>query len=135
LTIGLNAQLAGLGTVVGDVTNNGLVSPGFQRTAGTLSITGTYTQSATGRLVLRLRQTAPGGVTVDDALAVTGAASLGGRVQVLAPPGSVVAGATFPLLTYAAVVGNFATTNLPNIPGLTWTQMRGVMAFNISAAQ
>jgi hypothetical protein len=90
-------RLEGTGTVAPGLRNAGTVAPGAP-----LAVTGDYTQTGAGTLA------APPG-----RLAVSGAATLAGAVSV--DPGSVTLsdGATFPLLTAAAVTGQWAAPTPP----------------------
>ncbi len=69
------ASLSGSGTVVGNVSNSGIVSPG--NGIGTLHITGNYRQANDGSLVIQLA-----GPQSHDQLAVSGRASLGGTLRI-----------------------------------------------------
>jgi len=113
-----NASLVGAGTISGDLTNAGMVSPGAS--PGTIAVEGDYFQEATGKLNIEL-----GGITPDtehDQITVSGAAELGGTLQVsridaFAP----TIGNSFTILTYASRTGMFETVNLPDLgPELDW---------------
>ena len=86
---------------------------------GALSITGDYTQFATGTLNLRVRAAA----NLDyDRVYVTGTASLAGTLRLTPLGGFAPAqGDAFEILTYANVGGDFETYDLPmlNAPR-TW---------------
>ena len=74
---------AGTGRVSGNVTNNGLISPGSELISlnpsiGRLTIGGNFTQNANG--TLRIEVEGPGRY---DVLAVGGRANLGGRLQLV----------------------------------------------------
>jgi T5SS/PEP-CTERM-associated repeat protein len=106
--IAVNAlgALEGDGTVAGAVTNGGTVRPGLS--VGELAVAGSYAQTAGGRLSAEL--SCAGG----DRLAVTGAAQLGGALD-LAPVAGLVplAGAQYTVLTASSVSGTFAAVNSP----------------------
>ena len=117
--VGVNApgELHGDGNIIGNVQNEGLVSPGTS--PGPLNIDGNYTQTANGELFIELAAAS------FDQLIVTGDATLAGTldVSVLSPfliPGQAfeiidVAGAlagTFAGLSEGGLVGNFSGTNL-----------------------
>lgn len=71
---------SGLGTITGNLRNAGEFHVGGEGQAGTLNVTGTYTQTAAGTLVVEL-----GGLTPDtqhDVLIVNGTATLGGTLRV-----------------------------------------------------
>jgi subtilase-type serine protease len=109
-TLALNGgMLMGSGTIVasGGVTNTAAtVAPGNPAALGTLSIQGNYTQAAGGTLAIRLA-----GATSDQ-LAVTGAAALGGTLQVMPQATPFVLGTKYTVLTATnAVTGVFGATN------------------------
>src|SRR5262249_41612833 len=66
----------GTGTIAADVINGGKVSPGNDGTAGTLSITGNYTQTYVGTFFADIGGTTAG--TQYDQLVVSGAINLDG---------------------------------------------------------
>ncbi len=73
--------LTGFGTISGSVSNNGAtIQPGGPLAAGTLSITGNYTQAGTGVLAMDAGGTTPG--TQYDQLNVGGTATLSGTLTV-----------------------------------------------------
>ncbi len=93
-------RLAGAGTITGNVANAGQVDPGSAGSAGLLTITGTYTQTATGTLDVEIGGLVAG--TQYDQLRVTGAATLGGALNVTQVNGFTrTAGDTFTAMTYA----------------------------------
>ncbi len=93
---------------VGDVVNSGAyILPG--ESPGTITISGNYTQSANGALVLEV-----GGTGTDplqfDQLLISGTANLNGRLVVQTINGFVPqAGDVFTPLTYGAVNGTFSS--------------------------
>jgi hypothetical protein len=101
--------LSGTGTFTGTVNNTGgVVKPGLS--PGTLTITGNYTQGAGGSLNIELAGTGAGQFGL---LAISGAATLGGTLNVLpfggfTPPAS----SNYQVATYASHTGDFATKNL-----------------------
>ncbi len=79
-TATINAgMLYGSGTVNGNLMNAGEVNPGDSSRLGTLTITGTYTQTANGILNIRIKGSNPG---TYDQLVINGKASLGGKLNV-----------------------------------------------------
>gem|GEM_PF-5919863 len=105
---GINMQggtLEGAGTVTSNVTNSGAVSPGLS--PGCLTISGNYTQTASGTLRLAI-----GGLTACsefDQLNVTGTATLNGTLKLNLINDFVPAvGDTFQVITYASHMGSFA---------------------------
>jgi len=104
-TIANGAFLGGTGTVSGNLTNNGTLSPGYS--PGTINVAGNYTQGATGRLVIQL---ASG--TSFDQLLITGTASLAGTLQIDVLNGFNPNGQSFTLLTATGgVSGKFGTVS------------------------
>ncbi|GAB2579812.1 hypothetical protein GCM10027066_22630 [Dyella jejuensis] len=94
--------LRGHGTVVGDVSNDGIVWPGGS--AGPFTIQGNYTQNADGALQIDVtpRQAST--------LIVSGKASLAGTLNLVFAPGTY--GTTmFPLVQAGTLSGTFATVN------------------------
>jgi len=89
------AMLGGYGTINGNLANLGTVQPGGA-TPGTLTVTGTFTQSGTGNLLI--------GVTPSSIskLAVTGGATIGGTITIAFAPGTYAPG-TSTFLTAASI--------------------------------
>jgi hypothetical protein len=109
------SALAGSGTVVGNVSNYGMVDPGGDGAAGALTITGTFTQGSDGILSIDLGGTTVG--TQYDRLSVSGAVNLDGTLMVQLINGFTPApGSTFQVLTFGSKTGDFAAVNLPD-PG------------------
>jgi hypothetical protein len=126
-TLNINGgSLGGAGTVTGNVSNAGAVSPGAS--AGTLAITGNYTQTATGVLNIEV------GAASYDVLQVGGAATLAGTLNITRLSGYVPpAGSSFPVLTYASRSGSFTTTNgLDTGGGQTFQPTFGATAFALN---
>ncbi len=71
-----NGTIAGTGTVRGNVTGAGTISPGLS--PGTLTIDGDYTQTATGSLILEIAGLTPS--LAHDVLVVTGDATFDGQI-------------------------------------------------------
>jgi hypothetical protein len=122
----------GGGSLIGAVTNSGaLLSTG----TGTdqLSITGTYTQQAGGTLRTALFGPVDGGTVRQVALAVSGAASLGGTWElVLEFPFAETLGATFPIVSYASRTGDFASvTGLSDSFGYEFTRSFEATTLNL----
>ncbi|MDA0163025.1 hypothetical protein OM076_22320 [Solirubrobacter ginsenosidimutans] len=94
--------LKGRGTVRGLTNNGGVVEPGAS--PGTLSVAGAYSQGAGGVLRMEIEGAAAG---TFDVLAVGGAASLGGTLDLL---GAYVPapGDQFPIVTAGTLAGTWA---------------------------
>jgi hypothetical protein len=111
----------GSSTSLANVTNSGIVVPGSP--LGTLNIFGTYTQTISGALDIAIGGTTPG--TQYDRLAVTGAVTLNGTLNVSLANGFVPAfGNVFIPLTFASRTGTFA--------GVTGTAIPGALLFQTS---
>ena len=93
--------LQGSGTVIGNVHNTGTVGPG--NSIGTLNISGNYVQGASGALAIEVD-----GTGAHDVLAVTGTASLAGRLEVY-PMGFIASRSTYSgiLTAGGGVTGQF----------------------------
>ena len=83
VTVGASGLLEGHGKILGSVTNNsgGTVLPGGS--IGTLTVGGNYTQGSTSTLLIQVSPTA------SSQLAVGGAASLAGTLNIQAAPGNL----------------------------------------------
>jgi hypothetical protein len=101
------------GTINGSVLNAGTLYVGGDGTAGSLTITGSFTQAAAGTLALDLGGTTAG---IDyDQLHVNGAATLDGTLQVsLIGAYAPAAGDSFAVLVCGSRVGDFAMEALPS---------------------
>jgi hypothetical protein len=101
--------LNGSGTIIGNLTNAAVVIPGDP--TGTLSIQGNYTQTAAGALDINLF--GPGAY---GSLAVSGTATLAGSLNIFVAPGYTPAlGASFSILSFGTLVGDFGTENGLNL--------------------
>lgn len=124
LKFGLGLTNAPSGTIRGngalDVSsavsfnNYGVVAPGGLFSPGTLSVTGNYPQSASGRLKIKLGGLVPG--SGHDRLAVSGAAQLDGVLQVsLANNFAPAPGDQFQVLSYTSCSGLFSSIDVSAI--------------------
>ncbi|HUK07771.1 MAG TPA: autotransporter domain-containing protein [Stellaceae bacterium] len=103
VTVDNGATLQGHGAIVGALTNaGGIVQPGGS--IGTLSVSGGFTQTSAGNLVVEVTPTAA------SLLRVAGQANLAGAVSLIFDPG-VYSSKTFPILTAAGITGNFTAVN------------------------
>jgi len=85
---------------------------------GTLTVTGSYTQTANGTLNIAIGGPAAG--TQYAQLLVDGSATLAGTVNVHTINGyAPTTGTTFGFLAYASVAGDFSIKNLGGIPSIT----------------
>jgi len=111
-------QMKGSGSVLGNVVNAGVISPG--NSPGVLSVAGDFTQT-TGVLAMEL------GALAADRLVVEGTATLGGTLEVslwTAPNASPFVpgpGQQFDLVLAAVIAGHFDQVLLPQIAGIAWS--------------
>jgi len=113
--------LSGIGTVTGNVTNSGALSPGLAAgAAGTITINRNYTQTGTGRLDIELGGTSPG-VNSDLLFTNTQAsttATLAGTLNVsLINAFRPAVNSSIQIMRYMARSGSFATTNGMDLGG------------------
>jgi hypothetical protein len=109
------------GTIMGDLTNAGTLSPGGDGVVGVLTITGSYTQTATGNLHIDIG--GPNSGTDYDQLLIMGNASLAGALNVSMINGYTLpdVGTQFMVMTFASSSGAF-TINVTNLdPSLQLT--------------
>ncbi len=108
-------SLSGPGTVMGNLTNAGEVDLGSA--AGTLTVSGTYTQFTDGTLTLKVGGTAAG--SQFDQVNVSGTTALSGTLDVSLSNGFAPGlGTSYAVLNFASVTGSFSTFNSPQIDGL-----------------
>jgi len=110
-TVNVGGTLSGIGTVGGNLVNNGTVSPGDS--PGTLTVNGNYTQNASGNLIIEIASLA-----THDLLAIGGSANLDGTLTLVKLANfSVIAGDKIIFLTAAGGVNNeFATVVSDFVP-------------------
>ena len=109
VTVDAGATLAGHGAIVGNVTNNGVVSPGG--TIGVLTINGDYAQSAGGVLSIEVSSGR------NSQLQVNGTATLAGSLQLAVDPGGpniYRKGTTFDVLNATTISGDVSTATASN---------------------
>lgn len=100
----------GDGAITGSLTNGGAVGPGED--IGQLSISGSYTQSATGTLEIDIGGLMP--ITQHDVLSVGGPASLDGTLRIRFVNGFVPSiGQSFTIMTYPSRTGAFSMIDVP----------------------
>lgn len=99
--------LGGNGTIMGNVFNNGTMSPG--NSPGIFTINGNYTQGSSGTLLIEIAS-----LSVFDRLIVSGNASLAGTLQVSA--GKLKYGQQYAFLQAGSISGEFDQILMPQ-PG------------------
>ncbi len=116
-TVNAGARLTGNGSVRGNLSNAGQLSPGAS--AGTIGVTGNFSQSAAGSFVAELASP-----TSFDSLTVSGTATLGGTLAVSGLNGYVPQpGQTFRIVEANSVTGTFASLVSP------WAQISPMLRF------
>jgi len=108
----------GTGTVTGNASmgSNSFTIPG-NTGIGTMTFGGTVTLNPTATLNMQI----VGGSTSCDKLAITGALTCSGTLDVSLLSGTLVSGAVYQLFTAASITGIFAIINLPALDAsLTW---------------
>jgi hypothetical protein len=115
LSISTNGNLIGSGSIIGSLTNFGILSPGHS--VGTISITGGLSLAGSSELDFEIT-----GPSTNDHLDITGTLVASGALRVAFTNGYTGnQGDTFDLFSFGAVSGTFAQTNLPALsPGLEW---------------
>lgn len=117
LTVDSSGTLTGSGAILGNVSNNGTTAPGDS--IGSLTIAGSYSQSASGALAIEL-----GGTAADaklDQLLVAGNGTLAGTLSVALIDDFVPnSGQSFTILSADFIDGKFATALLPSVRGLVF---------------
>ncbi|MCP3904383.1 MAG: hypothetical protein GY715_12205, partial [Planctomycetes bacterium] len=114
VTIESGGTLTGVGTITGNVVNGGDVAPGSA--VGTITVTGSYTQQASGRLLVEVDGYTPG--SGHDVLSVGTSATFGGTVDVTTLGGfSPVDTSVVQFLTAASTSGVFGGASLPTLAG------------------
>jgi len=109
LTIGQGAYLASNGTIIGDVTNHGILSPG--NSPGSLNILGNYTQSSTGALLVEINGSVESGMF--DVFNVQGVITLSGELILdFTGFGTPAIGSNYNFLTADSFQGAFETLTI-----------------------
>lgn len=113
VTVGSGGNLGGSGTINGVLINSGTLAPG--NSIGTVTVNGSYTQSAGG--TYQVETNATGQADRTNVTGAPGTAALnGGTVQVLADPGVYAPSTTYTILNATGgVTGTYAgtTSNYP----------------------
>jgi|GEM_PF-2664832 len=125
-----NGIVRGSGILVANVTNNGTFQP--DPVPGGLIVQGTYTQTAAGRLELRLAATDP--LLQHRGLRVSGAASLNGALAIaLEHPFAEPSGAAFPIMSFSSRAGDFTSvTGLAENFGYGFTRSFGGTSLDLT---
>ena len=109
VTINPGGTMDDTGVINGNVTNSGVVNPGGPGVIGSLTINGSYTQTANGELDVELEST-----KAIDQLMISGTANLAGTLKVTLLDGfQPTPGERFTFMTFGSRMGQFTTTDLP----------------------
>jgi hypothetical protein len=108
--------LSGSGIVTAALTNGATVSPGAS--LGAISVSGPYTQTASGHLVIEVQGISVGSF---DRLLASGALSLAGSVDVTTSGFMPVPGNTFQFISGSSRIGTLLLTGADAGPGLVYT--------------
>ena len=127
----LGGSVAGTGTIGANVVNGGTFAPGLS--AGILTVSGNYTQTASGIISAEIGGNTPGAGGYDR-VAVTGNVTLDGTLNAVLINSYVpVDGDIYDLVTWGGTrTGTFATTNLPPYPFGTLTPTYEPNAYRIT---
>jgi hypothetical protein len=118
-TLNTFGSSSGGDTIAGSLNNAGTVD--FAGGAlHRLSVSGTYTETSAGMLKIRLNN-GSGGIGVSDVLAIGGAASLDGTLELTAQANLTPRQSWTPV-TYASEVGDFDTVVFPNDGNPLWDE-------------
>ncbi len=113
VTVGSMGELSGSGDIVGNVLNEGLVSPGTS--TGLLDISGNYVQNSGGTLKMEIASTSD-----FDELIIGGTLMAAGTLDIDLLSFSPEAGNTFKLFDFSNSIGSFVL-DLPGLSsGLIW---------------
>ncbi len=107
VTVNAGGTLGGTGTVASTVINGGTLAPG--NSIGTINVQGSLVFSSAAAYLVEISPSAA------DRTKVTGAATLGGNVQVVAAPGSYVPGTTYTILSATGGVNGTFTSLTSNV--------------------
>jgi|GEM_PF-7005404 len=122
--------LAGIGSLAGDLVNNGTVAPGAS-TLGTFTVGGNYTQGSGATF-----QVAVNGTGESSRLQVNGTALQAGALFVSSPDGQFTVGTAYPIVhANGGVTGIFSTTRVSNPYFLPTVRYEGFDTFLSLATQ
>jgi autotransporter-associated beta strand protein len=134
VAVAFGSTLAGFGRIGGSVTNDGVVNPNIVNVgsdADGLLLAQNYTQQPDGKIKIDLASPTDFG-----RLTVTGQATLAGTLELALADGFVPAPASFDILDWGTLVGNFDTIEHPLLPGFDWdfTQLYTTGVVSLGAA-
>ena len=110
--------LKGGGSVIGNLTDNGTLSPGFG--IGTMNFSNALALGGSATNIMEINKT--GATLTNDLVNVGGTLTYGGTLTVTATGNALAAGDGFQLFTAGNYTGGFGVFNLPPLgAGLIWT--------------
>jgi hypothetical protein len=122
-------KLSAACAIVADVSNAGAIEPeSFGGLTETMSITGDFTQSASGRLEMHL--SAIDGTS--DRLNISGAAILDGSVNIRSDGGIPLPGNVYPILSFGSAAGELELVNHTGLDGLRFAQVQTATSLSVS---
>ncbi|MBN8944350.1 MAG: autotransporter domain-containing protein [Rhizobiales bacterium] len=125
IAVEAGATLSGTGTLTTALlTNSGTIAPGLS--PGTLTITGNFAQTASGTLQIQV------GAAAASRLAISGTATLGGTLEIVAV-GTAPLNGTSRVLTASSVSGQFASV-IPQSQFVTVTAIYGATFVDVAVA-
>jgi PEP-CTERM motif len=126
---GSSAVLQGTGTIIGNVSMGGTLTPGAPGTPGTLTIDGNYEQLSTGMLQELM---GPGSQSF---LNVTGDVALdsGSFLDIILLNGYNPLGQTFSIMDYGSLVGQFSNGSTFSEDGYVWDVTYGRHGMEVTA--
>lgn len=98
--VSYGSSLGGNGTVVGDLTNEGQLSPGTSSSAGALTIDGDLALTGSSVLNYQLGEAGMAGGALNDLINVSGDLRLGGTLNVSSSLGSVFGAGVYRIINY-----------------------------------
>lgn len=116
-TLGAAQSLTGVGTVNGNVTNNGTIMAGTSSATGILSFNNALTLKAGGTTVVKLNPSQ----SANDEIYCFGNLTYGGTLQIVNLGGTLQVGNTFQVFFTGASSGNFAGISGSPGPGLAYS--------------
>ncbi|MEJ0089302.1 MAG: autotransporter-associated beta strand repeat-containing protein [Limisphaerales bacterium] len=125
VTLAAPQILAGNGTLLGNLSVNGVVSPGAS--AGKLTCSSNVTFNGGGRALMEISKSP----LTNDLLQVNGTLTYGGTLTVTNLAGALAVGDSFKLFNAAFYAGNFTATNLPPLSagqGWQFTPANGTLS-------
>ena len=100
IDVSYGSSLGGNGTIAGDLTNAGTLSPGTGSSAGTLTIDGDLALTGSSMLNYQLGEAGMAGGALNDLINVSGDLTLGGTLNVSSSQGSLFGAGVYRIINY-----------------------------------